>query len=379
MSITNKTIIFGGSFDPVTTAHVDLIANLARRFDKVIVTPCKLSPFKTKTGASADERLDMLNISLQNIERVEISTFELESDGVNYSYLTAEHFAKTYNKLYFAIGSEMIVELEKWKELDRLTACATLYVIPRPSFPIGEGELKKLEKLCSRFEIANFDGREGSSSEVRISIAMNEPNTFLTPEVAKYVTEKGLYSDYNYVNELYKRFNMKEKRIKHSFSTALCGVKLAKRACVATDKAITALLLHDIGKYVTKEEAEQMGVKFGSRIDGMPLPIRHAEIGAEILSQLLGIKDEEIIEAVRWHTTGRPNMTPLEKVVYLADYIEPLRDFPTVDYLRKETEKSIDAGLLASLENSVKYVSPDEIYPVTQEAYEYYLHNKENA
>ena len=94
------------------------------------------------------------------------------------------------------------------------------------------------------------------------------------------------------------------------------------------------------------------------------------------MRQLLGIKDEEVIEAVRWHTTGKPNMTPMEKVVYLADYIEPLRDFPGVDKLRKATEKSIDEGLLAALENSVKHVGKDELSPATLQAYEYYKEKK---
>lgn len=199
---------------------------------------------------------------------------------------------------------------------------------------------------------------------------------FLTEDVARYVTESGLYRDYCYVNGLYERFGMKKSRIDHSFSTALCGVCLAKRACVDTHKATTALLLHDIGKYVTKEQAEEMGVKFDGRIDGMPPPIRHAEIGAEILRQLLGITDEDIVEAVRWHTTGKPDMTPLEKVVYLADYIEPLRSFPTVEVLRKATEKSIDDGLRAALANSVEHVGADELYPATAEAYEYYKEHK---
>lgn len=156
---------------------------------------------------------------------------------------------------------------------------------------------------------------------------MGKADMFLTKEIADYVTRNGLYGDYCYVNGLYARFGMKRSRIEHSFSAALCGVGLAKRLCVDTHKATTALLLHDIGKYVTKEDAEKLGVRFDGRIDCMPLPVRHAEIGAELLRQVIGIEDDDIIEAVRWHTTGRAAMTPIEKVVYLADYIEPLPRF----------------------------------------------------
>ncbi len=371
MSITNKkTVIFGGTFDPVTAAHADIIRKLSERFERTVVMPCKVSPFKSSASASAEQRLEMLK-TVASGENVEISTFELEEEGTNYTYLTLTHFAS--EGLYLAMGSEMIVELEKWKRLDKICSLARLYIMPRPSFPIGAAEIDKLERLTGgNYEIADFEGESGSSSEVRISVAMGRADMFLTEDVARYVTDNGLYTEYNFVGDLYKRFRMKQKRIDHSFSTALCGVKLAKRACVDVGKATVALLLHDIGKYIPKEEAEAMGVVFDGRIDGMPLLIRHAEIGAEIIRQLLVITDSEIVEAVRWHTTGKPNMTPLEKVVYLADYIEPLRDFPTVEHLRAETAKSIDDGLFAALENSVKYVPEEEIYPITVQAYEYY-------
>ncbi len=370
LNTTNKTVIFGGSFDPVTTAHIDIVEHLSERFDKVIVMPCKVSPFKTHTGATAEQRLEMLSVSLRDLPNTEISTFETDSEGTNYTYLTLEAFAR--ENLYFAIGSEMVAELDKWKRTDIIGELATLYVIPRPSYPLDTESTDKLRRVTGgRYEIADFVGKDGSSSEVRISVAMNRPEMFLIGDVADFISKNGLYGEYKYVNGIYSTFGMKQSRIDHSFSAALCGVRLAKRACVDTAKAATALLLHDIGKYVTKEQAEDMGIKFDGRIDGMPLSVRHAEIGAEILVQLLGMTDRDITEAVRWHTTGKPGMTPLEKIVYLADYIEPLRDFDGVERLRAETEKSIDDGLRAALENSVGYIK-DGIYKATVDAYEYY-------
>ena len=371
-----KTAVFGGSFDPVTKAHIDLIEKLAARYDEVIVVPCRVSPFKTSTAATPDARLEMLGRAIKGLNNVKVDNFELVSEGVNYTYLTLEHLARPDVRLSLIMGSEMVIELERWKNLARICELAGLVVVPRPGFPFGESERTKLDALCPHgWTEADFIGLAGSSSEVRIAVAMGKPYMFLTPEIAAYVTERGLYGEYTYVNGLFARFGMKQTRIAHSFSTARCGVTLAKRACVDTGKAITALLLHDVGKYVTKEQAEAMGVKFDGRIDGMPLPIRHAEIGAELLRQIVGMTDNEIIAAVRWHTTGKPAMTPLEKIVYLADYIEPARAFPTVEIIRKATEKSIDDGLRAALKNSVEHVG-GEIYPLTVEAYNYYKENK---
>lgn len=368
----NKTAVFGGSFDPVTKAHIDLIKKLSARYDCVTVVPCRVSPFKTGTAATPAERLAMLRAALGGLN-AEIDKGELESVGVNYTYLTLERLARSHGALSLVIGSEMVIELERWKNLPRIAELAELVIVPRPGFPLDAAARAKLDALCpGRWQEADFAGEIGSSSEVRISVAMGRPEMFLSPTTAAFVTEHGLYREYTYVNELYARFGMKPTRIAHSFSTALCGVTLAKRACVDTGKAITALLLHDVGKYVTKEQAEALGVVFDGRIDGMPEPIRHAEIGAELLRQIVGITDGEIIEAVRWHTTGRPAMTPLEKVVYLADYIEPTRSFPAVEYLRRETEKSLDDGLRAALKNSMEHVGEEGIYPTTAHAYAYY-------
>ena len=370
--------VYGGSFDPITTAHADIIKKLAERFDEVRVVPCRLSPFKTSVSASAEDRLAMLDMALAGIPRVTVDTGELYADGTNYTYLTLERLSGPGRRLRLVMGSEMVIELEKWKRVDRMCELAELYVIPRPGFPLTGELTAKLDALFpARWTLADFQGMVGSSSEVRISFAMGEPEMFMAADTAAYAAAHGLYGEYSYVNGLYAEYKLKPKRIRHSFSTALCGVELAKRCCADTRKATVALLLHDIGKYITKEDAESMGIVFGPAIDDMPLPVRHAEIGAEILRQKLHIDDDEIVEAVRWHTTGKPAMTVLEKVVYLADCIEPLRDYPGVDVIRRETEKGIDEGLLAALRMSVEHVGEEGLYPLTREAYLYYKNESE--
>ena len=364
-----RTVIYGGSFDPVHKAHIDITEKLCARFDRVIVVPCKISPFKQRKPASGAMRTDMLKAALCGLP-VEISTFELDSPDENYSYITAEHFAERGAKLYYAIGSEMLPFLKDWKNFDRLCAATSFYIIPRPGFPVTESILKSCGG--ADIEIADFTGGEGSSTEVKISLAMGEPHKFLDKSTAAYIEKQGMYRDYCYVNDLYKKYGMKPSRVRHSYSTALCGAQLAKRMNIDTDKAATALLLHDIGKYVTSEAAEKMGLHFSVDLAAMPEPIRHAEIGACILSQLEGITDSEIIGAVRWHTTGKAAMSPLEIVVFLADFIEPFRDFAGVDEVRRATEKSVADGLKEALIQTVKYIKPEDLYYTTKEALNYY-------
>ena len=173
---------------------------------------------------------------------------------------------------------------------------------------------------------------------------------------------------------------LKERYVDNAFTFSVRIAPFKKRmaAFFGSKNTVGKLIARLVKNYGEAPEtlAEKLGVRFDGRIDCMPLPVRHAEIGAELLRQVIGIEDDDIIEAVRWHTTGRAAMTPIEKVVYLADYIEPLRDFPGVDELRAETEKSVDGGLLAALRNSVEHVGKDALYPATAEAYEYYKEKK---
>lgn len=372
-SDTEKVAVYGGSFDPITKAHVRIIENLSKRFDKVIVVPCRVSPFKTKTSASAEERLEMLGMETNGLSNVEIYEGEIRSNEPNYTYLTLEKLSGTDKELYLVMGSEMVIELERWKRVDKLRELSLLYIISRPEYEINDELKNKLDELFKdKWTIADFDGEVGSSSEVRITFAMGKPEMYMTERTAAYAKEHGLYDDYGFINKLYADYKLKPKRIEHSYSTALCGVRMAKRVKVNTDKATLALLLHDIGKSTSLEDAESMGLKLREEVKNMPEPIRHAEIGAEIIRQKLNISDEEIVEAVRWHTTGKPAMTELEKVVFLADCIEPLRDYPTVDEIRKATEISVDNGVKTALKRTVEYIGEDNIYPMTLKAYEYY-------
>lgn len=170
------------------------------------------------------------------------------------------------------------------------------------------------------------------------------------------------------------RGRLKEKRFLHSLNVAASAVELAKRFGANEDKAYIAGLLHDITKNETDENQLQImesgGIILTETQRNNP-KLWHAMSGSVYLKQTLGITDEEILGAVRWHTTGKAGMTLLEKVVFIADYISAERDYPDVDVMRHLAETSLDAAALYALKFSMRNLSEKE-KPICEDSVAYY-------
>ena len=128
--------LFGGSFDPVTDAHKEIIANLSERFDRVVVMPTAVSPFKTTASASGAHRAEMLKRATRNMKNVTVSRYELKKQGVSYTVDTLEHLKAKYDgaKICTVIGSEELSRLGEWKDIDRLKSLTTFFVVERTGF-----------------------------------------------------------------------------------------------------------------------------------------------------------------------------------------------------------------------------------------------------
>ena len=145
--------------------------------------------------------------------------------------------------------------------------------------------------------------------------------------------------DYNEMIELLKE-DLSEKRFQHSVNTMKEAVELAKKYGVDEDKARKAGLLHDCGKL----KNERVGA------------LEHAGLGAKLVKTKYNIYDEDIVNAILYHTTGRTNMSMLEKIVFIADKIESGRDYEGVEELRKEAYLDIDKAIIMSLERTMEYL-----------------------
>ena len=170
-----------------------------------------------------------------------------------------------------------------------------------------------------------------------------------------------------------------EKRKRHSLNVAKSAMRLSElRGCDAK-KAEIAGILHDTAKYVKFANVDSYCKKYGIVLDELEknsTALSHSVLGAYIAKYEFGIDDEEILNAIRYHTTGKPNMAPLEEVIYLADLIEEGRDYPGVEELREMAYSGrIDEAIVKSIDNTITLVlrKKSPLHTRTVEARNYYI------
>lgn len=152
---------------------------------------------------------------------------------------------------------------------------------------------------------------------------------------------------------------LKPARFQHSLGVMAAAKRLAEKYGAASDKAELAGLLHDCARIYENDELTaraRQALITPDEIEAAAPLLLHAPLGAVIAAQQFGINDEEILQAIRLHTTGGIMMTVLDKIIYLADMIEPSRVYPNVDKLRSAAEQNLDKAMLLAFNQSINYV-----------------------
>ncbi|TLS39334.1 bis(5'-nucleosyl)-tetraphosphatase (symmetrical) YqeK [Pseudalkalibacillus caeni] len=167
--------------------------------------------------------------------------------------------------------------------------------------------------------------------------------------------------------------HLTDHRYEHTIGVTDTAVKLAEKYGADTYKAEIAGVFHDYAKFRQKEEMKTIIVE-----RGMPESLLthsselwHAPVGAHLVEKEVGIEDLEILEAIRNHTTGKPGMPLLDKVIFLADYIEPGRQFPGVEEVRELANENLDRAVLKAIQNTIIFLMKQKqlIYPQTVDTY----------
>lgn len=160
--------------------------------------------------------------------------------------------------------------------------------------------------------------------------------------------------------EKYVNDSLPERRKNHTFGVRDTAVRLAEFYDCNVEKAEIAALLHDVGKYLHKEELLGI-IKFEDEKKAEILrcqpEIYHGHASAYLTQRDIGIQDQEILDAIKYHTTGREDMSLLEKIIYIADYIEPNRDFPGVDKVREMAFMDLDRSVYVAMNNTITYIT----------------------
>ncbi len=373
-----RIALYGGSFDPVHREHVRLVraAIGALCLDRVLVVPSFLAPHKAEGAhASAEDRMEMCRAAFRDIPEVTVDDREIRAGGTSYTYLTCRALREEFpqDEIFLLLGADMLKDFFTWRQPDDIVSNVTVAACGR------ERALPKslLSRFYSRFgrEVAAvpFTGGRVSSTDLRVGLAfrgaLNVRLSALPAPVRAVIEERGLYRREEARALLLER----ETRRAHSYRVALTACRRARGFGISEEKALLAAMLHDCAKYVPADSPMLEGFV---PPEGVPEPVLHQYAGAYLAEHEFGVHDEEVLGAIRYHTSGKGDMTPLEKLIYLADLLEPARDFGGIKRLRALFKRDLDACMEACLFQQLLYLESagKPVYPLTREAYLWYKH-----
>ncbi len=170
-----------------------------------------------------------------------------------------------------------------------------------------------------------------------------------------------------------------EKRFKHSLRVAETAVKLADNYGLDPKKAYLAGLIHDCAKYNEEAYIKKYNIDFSIYpVSSIKDPVLHSFLGAEVAKKVYNIYDGDVLKAIEYHTTGRPDMSDLEKIIFIADAIEPARDFEGIEKIRKLAFENLNKAMLNLLDSNIIFLIGKKalINPLSFEARNYLIEEK---
>ena len=389
-----KIGVYGGTFNPIHRGHLTAAAAAARQLslDKLLLVPDAIPPHKALPAGSAggEDRLEMARLCTGELPvETEVTELELRRQGASYTCDTLAALREQYpaDELYLLMGSDMFLSFETWSRPEEICRMAVLAVFSRQTEDETVAFARQKEKLerayCARVAVVvNPDVIEVSSTLLRQELSRGGGRAYLTEPVFGYILRKGLYgtsADLKHLTPDQLRpialSYLKSRRMPHVLGTEQEAACLAEKYGADVTAARIAALLHDCTKKLDLSQQLSLCRHYGIELDEMEqsyLKLLHSKTGAAVAKDRFGVS-EEIYEAIYYHTTGKADMTLLEKIIYLADYIEPSRSFPGVEELRAAVHEDLDRGLCRALADSIEelqgYGSP--VHPNTREALEY--------
>lgn len=375
---------FGGTFNPPHLGHIRAAAAAAERLglERLALIPTGAPPHKALPAGSADtaQRLEMTRLAAEELPHTQVLDWETRRSGASYTALTVERLLAMHpeDELWLLCGSDMLLSLPEWYHADWLLRHVSVAAYPR-----REGELERMHAFAAELrdaygtavQVIEIPPVETSSTELRQLLAQGQGGELLPQPVYAYILDHRLYGVRPDPEALWPlvRPRLSDKRQAHVRGCREEALRLALRWGADPLDAQNAALLHDITKRMPMEEqlhcCEECGIIMPN-FEQAYESILHAFSGAAVAWKHFGVS-EEVREAIRWHTTAKPGMTLLEKLIWLADYIEPTRCFPGVEELRELALRDLDEAMRQALGRNLAHLrqSGKRIHPLTELAY----------
>lgn len=390
-----KIGIYGGTFNPPHVGHIQgaRYALQTLGLDLLLMIPAQIAPHKQipEGSPSGEVRLRMLQLGLGEEEKIQTSDLELRREGTSYTYLTVNQLREQYPEaeIYLLIGTDMFLSFSQWKYPEKIMEKTTLVVLYRGER--GEREAieekkQELEKQGGKILVLDNPVVSISSTDLRRMLVFGCADPFLPPAVGEYIRENRLYGTReNYRNLPLEKLEkvvvslLKPNRVKHVLGCRDTAVALAKRWGADETDAGRAGILHDITKALDGGLQLTLCREYGTMLDTFSAQnpkTLHALTGSLVAERIFG-ENPAVVSAIRSHTTGKANMNLLEKIIYVADYMEPNRSFPGVEKLRELAFTDIDGALRLGLEMTLALLKEQNrmISPESRQALDYLKQN----
>lgn len=348
--------ILGGTFDPVHEGHIAMARQAIRELglSLVLLLPTAKPAYRTP-AADYKSRMDMCRLAAAADIQVSglggASNMQYAAEAV-----AALHRQMPDAQLTFLLGADKVAALPYWRDADRLFRLCDFLCFPRAGVRVEEAAAKARE-MGARIRISGYACPPVSAAAIRDRIADCEDADGLPPPVLRYIAEKGLYQK----DELPKlREMMNPHRFEHTLGVRREAVRLAGLHHLPVLKAARAGLLHDCAKGMPLQKMRRIAVE-NRLVQGEDMlssgALLHGPVGAYVARTRFGVQDGDILNAIRYHTVGRPGMSPLELAIFVADATEEGReDYPGLREIRQLSDISLEAAALKSLRCTEEYL-----------------------
>ena len=377
--------IMGGTLDPVHMGHIQIAETALRelKLDRIMLLPAGDPPHKAHPTPKAD-RWRMAQLAAENVSGLFACSVEINRTGVTYTVDTLRelHTFNPNTQWYYLIGADTLDVLDSWRCFDQVAQMCTFVVAGRGAEPASAERMAFLtERYGARFAVLSVSGPEISSTEIRNRTAKGQDIHGLTPEnVQMYIEGQGLYLcpySMDAIRDALKA-HLKPSRYQHTLGVAETARRLAPNCGVSPARAYLAALLHDCAKSMEADAMRAMIRQSDLPTDDAEMAadsVLHAPVGALLAKSTYGVRDPQILSAIRKHTIGDAEMSPMDALIYTADFIEPNRKpFSGLAEARAMAERDIYAAMCQCARLTCAYVREGgaEPHPKTVEMIQNY-------
>ncbi len=368
--------LYGGTFDPPHNAHLSLAKCFLEAFPdaELVVMPCYGPPHKEQSrgGASPAQRLEMAKRCFEKLPRTSVSDMEIKASEMSYTYLTVDKLKTENTQIAIIMGQDNLKIIEKWRKFEYLLRECKIVAVGRG----GDGAKQDADAIREKYKadvtVLPMPQSKLSSTEIRRRLFFGDDCSASVPQsVLEYIYDEELYTDMDFTAILTYIDSLSPRRRVHTMNVEKAAWMLCKNHYPSLDKRVVAAAayLHDCTKERSVEEQFALCAQYGIELDETEQAnpkLLHAKTGAAVAKAMFSLP-QYAVDAISYHTTARADMTDIEKVLYLADFIECGRtdefckDVAHRYYqeLQKDEAKAVDKTLLYALKRSIEILKEE--------------------